>query len=50
VNFQLPNNNASNSTLGTFFTDVSAPTSPYGSPQESIVAGRVLVVQGRLLF
>ncbi len=51
VNFQQPNNNASNpSSLGRIFTDVSAPTSPYGSPQEPIVAGRVLVVQGRLVF
>ncbi len=51
VNFQQPNNNASNpSSLGHIFTDISAPTSPYGSPQEPIVAGRVLVVQGRLLF
>jgi len=51
VNFEQPNNNASSpSSLGRFFTDVSAPTSPYGSPQEPIVAGRVLVVQGRLIF
>jgi len=51
VNFQQPNNDASNpSSLGQIFTDVSAPTSPYGSPQEPIVAGRVVVVQGRLLF
>jgi hypothetical protein len=51
VNFQQPNNDASNpSSLGHIFTDVSAPTSPYGSPQEPIVAGRVVVVQGRLLF
>ena len=51
VNFGQPANNASNpSTLGHISTDINAPTSPYGSSQESTVAGRVLVVQGRLVF
>jgi hypothetical protein len=51
VNFGSPANNASNlSTLGQIATDINAPTSPYGSSQESTVSGRVLVVQGRFLF
>jgi Carboxypeptidase regulatory-like domain len=51
VNFAAPATNASNlSTLGHIATDVNAPTSPYGSSQESTVSGRVLVVQGRFLF
>jgi Carboxypeptidase regulatory-like domain len=51
VNFAAPASNASNlSTLGHISTDVNAPTSPYGSSQESTVSGRVLVVQGRFLF
>ncbi len=51
VNFAAPQNNASNlSTLGRISSDVNQPTSPYGSTQESTVAGRVLVVQGRFLF
>jgi hypothetical protein len=51
VNFAAPANNASNlSTLGRISSDVNQPTSPYGSTQESTVAGRVLVVQGRFLF
>ena len=51
VNFAQPANNASNlSTLGHISGDINAPTSPYGSSQQPTVAGRVLVVQGRLLF
>ena len=51
VNFGPPQNNASNlSTLGHIASDINAPTSPYGSSQESTVSGRVLVVQGRFLF
>jgi hypothetical protein len=51
VNFAAPQNNASNlSTLGHIASDINAPTSPYGSSQESTVSGRVLVVQGRFLF
>jgi hypothetical protein len=51
VNFASPANNASNlSTLGRISSDINAPTSPYGSSQESTVAGRVVVVQGRFLF
>ncbi len=51
VNFGVPGTNASNpSTLGQISTDINAPTSPYGSSQESTVSGRVLVVQGRFLF
>ncbi len=51
VNFAQPNNNASNlSSLGQIFSDVNAPTSPYGSSQQPTVSGRVLVVQGRLQF
>jgi hypothetical protein len=51
VNFAAPQSNASNlSTLGQIASDVNAPTSPYGSSQESTVSGRVLVVLGRFLF
>jgi hypothetical protein len=53
VNFAppIPGNNASNpGTLGVISSDISAPTSPYGSFQGSVVSGRVLVVQGRLTF
>jgi hypothetical protein len=51
VSFGQPNGDASNlSSLGKISSDVSPPTSPYGSAQGSVVAGRVLVVQGRLLF
>jgi hypothetical protein len=51
VNFGQPANNASNlSALGRISRDINAPTSPYGSTQGSTVAGRVLVVQGRLVF
>jgi hypothetical protein len=51
VNFAAPQSNASNlSTLGHIAADINAPTSPYGSSQESTVSGRVLVVQGRFLF
>ena len=52
VNFGPPGNNASNpSTLGVISSDIGPPTSPYGSSQSaSLVSGRILVVQGRLLF
>jgi hypothetical protein len=51
VNFGQPADNASNpTTLGHISTDVNAPTSPYGSSQEPTVSGRVVVVQGRLIF
>jgi hypothetical protein len=52
VNFGPPGNNASNpSTLGVISSDIGPPTSPYGSSQSpSVVSGRVLVVQGRLVF
>lgn len=51
VNFAQPQNNASNlSTLGKIAGDINAPTSPYGSSQQPTVSGRVLVVQGRLVF
>ena len=51
VNFAQPNNDASNlSNLGQISGDINAPTSPYGSSQQPTVSGRVLVVQGRLVF
>jgi hypothetical protein len=51
VNFAAPSGNASSQTLGTISGDVAPPTSPYGSSQSpSVVSGRILVVQGRLLF
>jgi hypothetical protein len=50
-NFGQPGNNASQAgSLGVISSDISAPTSPYGSFQGSAVSGRVLVVQGRLTF
>ncbi len=51
VNFGTPSGNASSQTLGKISSDVGPPTSPYGSSQSpSVVSGRILVVQGRLLF
>ena len=51
VNFAQPNNDASDpKALGQISGDINAPTSPYGSSQQSTVSGRVLVVQGRLVF
>jgi hypothetical protein len=51
VNFAQPNNNASSlATLGQISGDINAPTSPYGSSQQPTVSGRVVVVQGRLVF
>jgi hypothetical protein len=51
VNFAQPNNDASSlTTLGQISGDINAPTSPYGSSQQPTVSGRVLVVQGRLVF
>jgi hypothetical protein len=38
------------STFGTIATDVSVPTSIYGTGQGAIVSGRVLVVFGKLVF
>lgn len=55
-NFGLPGNDASTGnlaeggSLGVISSDISPPTSPYGSGQSSAVSGRVLVVQGRLVF
>jgi hypothetical protein len=51
VNFAQPNNNASDpKSLGQISGDINAPTSPYGSSQQSTVSGRVVVVQGRLVW
>ncbi len=51
MNFAQPNNDASDpKALGQISGDINAPTSPYGSSQQSTVSGRVLVVQGRLVF
>lgn len=55
-NFGLPGSNASTGgvaaggSLGVISTDVGPPTGPYGSGLTSAVSGRVLVVQGRLVF
>jgi hypothetical protein len=55
-NFGLPGNNASTGgvaqggSLGVISTDVGPPTGPYGSGLTSAVSGRVVVVQGRLMF
>jgi hypothetical protein len=37
-------------TLGTITSDVSVPTSIYGTGQGAIVSGRVLVVFGKFIF
>jgi hypothetical protein len=52
VNFGQPGNSASNpNTLGVISSDIGPPTSPYGSSQSaSLVSGRILVVQARLVF
>jgi hypothetical protein len=50
-NFAVPNSDVNKgSTLGTVTTDVSVPTSIYGSGQGAIVSGRVLVVYGKFIF
>jgi Carboxypeptidase regulatory-like domain/TonB-dependent Receptor Plug Domain len=50
-NFGLPNANVnSGATLGTVTTDVSVPTSIYGSGQGAFVSGRILVVYGKFVF
>jgi hypothetical protein len=51
VNFAVPNSDVNKgSTLGTITSDVSAPTSIYGTGQGAIVSGRVLVVFAKFLF
>jgi hypothetical protein len=50
-NFGLPNSDVNKGqTLGTITTDVSVPTSIYGTGQGAIVSGRVLVVFGKFVF
>lgn len=50
-NFGVPNSDVNKgSTLGTVTSDVSVPTSIYGTGQGSAVSGRVLVVFGKFLF
>jgi hypothetical protein len=50
-NFGLPNADPSKgSTFGTITTDVSVPTSIYGTGQGAIVSGRVVVVYGKFIF
>lgn len=50
-NFGLPNSDVNKGqTLGTITTDVSVPTSIYGTGQGAIVSGRVLVVFGKFYF
>jgi len=50
-NFGLPNFDVNKgSTLGTITSDVSVPTSIYGTGQGSAVSGRVLVVFAKFLF
>jgi hypothetical protein len=50
-NFGLPNADVNKGkTLGTVTTDVSVPTSIYGTGQGAIVSGRVLVVYGKFIF
>jgi hypothetical protein len=50
-NFGLPNSDLNKGqTLGTITTDVSVPTSIYGTGQGAIVSGRVLVVFGKFIF
>jgi hypothetical protein len=50
-NFGLPNSDVfKGQTLGTVTTDVSVPTSIYGTGQGAIVSGRVVVVYGKFIF
>jgi hypothetical protein len=50
-NFGVPNSDVNKGqTLGTVTTDVSVPTSIYGTGQGAIVSGRVLVVYGKFVF
>jgi hypothetical protein len=50
-NFGLPNADVNKGqTLGTVTTDVSVPSSIYGTGQGAIVSGRVLVVYGKFFF
>lgn len=50
-NFGIPNADVNKGeTLGTVTTDVSVPTSIYGTGQGAIVSGRVLVVYGKFTF
>jgi hypothetical protein len=50
-NFGLPNADVNKGqTFGTVTTDVSVPTSIYGTGQGAIVSGRVLVVYGKFVF
>lgn len=50
-NFGIPNADVfKGQTLGTVTTDVSVPTSIYGTGQGAIVSGRVLVVYGKFIF
>ena len=50
-NFGIPNADVNKGqTLGTVTTDVSVPTSIYGTGQGAIVSGRVLVVYGKFFF
>jgi hypothetical protein len=51
VNFAVPNSDVNKgATLGTITSDVSVPTSIYGTGQGAIVSGRVLVVFGKFIF
>jgi hypothetical protein len=51
VNFAVPNADVNKgSSLGTITSDVSVPTSIYGTGQGAIVSGRVLVAFGKFLF
>jgi hypothetical protein len=50
-NFAVPNSDVNKgATLGTITSDVSVPTSIYGTGQGSAVSGRVLVVFAKFLF
>jgi hypothetical protein len=50
-NFGLPNADVNKgATLGTVTSDVSVPTSIYGTGQGAIVSGRVVVVYGKFVF
>jgi hypothetical protein len=50
-NFGLPNSDVNKGqTFGTITSDVSVPTSIYGTGQGAIVSGRVVVVYGKFVF
>jgi hypothetical protein len=49
-NFTVPGSNVTTGSIGKITSDVSVPTSIYGTRQGAIVSDRVLVVFGKFIF